>query len=157
MENAMQTLGLTGAGRGLVAGALCLVVAHLAPAHELGPPVSKALAWDCWVDTSAQSTKVRCIVDLSGTAAQEVEPVLEHMVLHQIHDMIHGPEDVDDLNRLLDRNWHVLREGDVWTIRIFSPPNEDSWRTGRPQRLVRSLLCPPRTPCRVHFKDHPPR
>ena len=56
----------------------------------------------------------------------------------------------------LDRNWHVLREGDVWTIRIFSQPYEDSWRRGRPQQLVRNLLCPPRTPCQVHFKDHPP-
>jgi hypothetical protein len=143
-------------GHVLVAAALCLAGVLAAPAHELGAPVSRAIAWDCWVDGSGESTKVRCIVDLGGTPAEEFEPALEHMVLHQIHEMIHGPEDVQDLNRLLDRNWHVLREGDVWTIRIFSQPYEDSWRRGRPQQLVRNLLCPPRTPCRVHFKDHPP-
>jgi len=142
-----------------LSGVACalLALALPAPAHELGEPVSQALAWDCWVDASAGITKVRCIADLGDTGESEIEPALEHLVLHQIHDMIHGHEDAQDLNRLLARNWHVLREGDVWTIRIFRLPAQDSWQAERPQTLVRSLLCPPRTPCHVHFKDHPTR
>lgn len=161
LEDAMRTHRTTRPMGALTALVLCaagmLAAPRAAPGHELGPPVSQALAWDCWVDASGDHTKLRCIVDLDGTQPQEVEPALEHRLLHQIHDMIHGSDDEDALNRLLDRNWDVLREGDVWTIRIFTTPYEDSWSAGRPQELVRSLLCPPHTPCRIHFKGRPPR
>lgn len=120
-----------------------------------GPAQSRdivELSWDCWVDDSARFVEIRCIHDRDDVVTDEsTSQERREMLLDHIHRMIHGGNE-GELDSLVARNWHVLNDDDLWSIVIFSPPYPSSWEERKPEKLVRSLLCPGAVECRVFMR-----
>lgn len=117
---------------------------------------SPAAGWDCWVD-SGEGGGIRCIADRDvrprspGDSSADDDEGAE-VLLERVHDSLHRGDPARAGELVRDRA-HLLRPGDVWTVRLSAPPTETSWLEGRPARLVRALMCRGTPACPVRF--HP--
>ena len=117
------------------------------------------LAWDCWVDPTGPSAKIRCIKDRDpgvrrptiDEAALDEDDAAAEALLDLVHDLLHSGS-ASELNQTVRDTAPWLRDGDLWSIRIHNPPCEDSWQRQLPQTLVRSLLCSGKPTCQVRFR-----
>ena len=138
-------------GIGLVVAALALGDA-MAAASDLRP-LQGVRAWDCWFD-AGEAGGLRCIADRDIPVPPAGDPTDEdeaaEALLELVHDHLHrgNPARANELVREVP---HLLRRGDLWTVRLSVPPLETSWQERRPERLVRSLLCRGGPACAVRF------
>lgn len=129
-------------------------LAAFAAAWMAVTPASAAVGWDCWVD-GGEGGGIRCIADrdvMRQPPGDAPDDEGAELVLERVHDSLHRG-DAARAGELVRDRAHLLRRGDVWTVRLSAPPFETSWGEGRPARLVRALLCPRSPACQVRF--HP--
>lgn len=118
------------------------------------PP--RAVGLDCWVGQDGAplfTNFIRCMVDRDlpypALADQHLDAFLSNL-----HTELHSKSGAD-AERMYKSNIQLVRESiSVWNIRIFTYPYEWSWEEGRPQQLVRSVLCPRDIPCTVTVYPH---
>jgi hypothetical protein len=129
-----------------------------AAASAQAQPPEPGYAWDCWV-TQEPSTQISCIRDRGEPQLHPSDRLededLEEILLDHIHYRLHNDEDMAALSELVNSNFKVFQRGSIWSITLHTPPYESSWQEGRPQMLVRSLLCPGHLPCTVTIKGAP--
>jgi hypothetical protein len=115
-----------------------------------------AVGLDCWVGQDGPPLFVnfiRCMVDRDLPYPTLADQQLDAF-LSKLHTELHSKSGAD-AERLYKSNIELVRESiSVWNIRIFTYPYEWSWEEGRPQQLVRSVLCPRDIPCRVTVYPH---
>jgi hypothetical protein len=115
----------------------------------------QSLDWDCWIqEENSNPVSISCIRDRGDLAHthENVEDDLEDLLLDHIHHQIHNG-DTGELGNLISKNIKVFRNGAIWSIDIHLAPFASSWEEGRPQMLVRTLLCPGHLPCKVNIKQ----
>lgn len=128
----------------------------LAASHARAEPAAeKSLGWDCWIqEDNSNPVSISCIRDRGSLAPQpsgEPEDDLEELLLEHIHYRIHSG-DTSELGLFISKYVEVFRRDSIWSIDIHSAPYDSSWDEGRPQMLVRTLLCPGHLPCTVNIK-----
>ncbi|MEO8332713.1 MAG: hypothetical protein ABI479_09790 [Gallionella sp.] len=120
------------------------------------PSAEKSLDWDCWIQADNNSpVSINCIRDrgsLLPQPSEEPEDDLEELLLDNIHYRLHSGSTAE-LGEFISNTVKVFRKGSIWHIDIHSVPNKSSWEEGRPQMLVRMLLCPGHLPCTVKFNQ----
>jgi hypothetical protein len=170
MENPVRGRGVAGKGAGRrLAGSFVATVAILAASAALAAPfpvpsagarvgfsqwrTAPVPAWDCWVEPG-EGGGIRCIADRDWPLPLPEEYTDDdesaEVLLELVHDYLHRGKP-RRAGELVQERIHLLRRGDLWSIRLSAPPFETSWEEARPQQLVRALLCPPRTECAVRF------
>jgi hypothetical protein len=111
---------------------------------------------DCWVGQDGpplHTNFIRCMVDRDLPYPMLVDERLDSF-LTDLHKELHGKSGAD-AERMYKANIQLVREtSSIWNIRIFSFPYEWSWQEGRPQQLVRSVLCPRDVSCVVNVYPH---
>lgn len=93
----------------------------------------------------------RCIADrpLAPKTFAELDERFDSL-LDALHSQLHAGA-IADAERTLHANAGKLRQGNVWSIKLYSYPFESSWTEGRPQMIVRSALCRNYPGCQVNF------
>ncbi|MBI5900039.1 MAG: hypothetical protein HZB40_12510 [Rhodocyclales bacterium] len=121
---------------------LLLLVAGLALAQTTSS--GNVVGLDCWVgqDGPPRHTNfIRCMVDRDLPYPVLADQRLDDF-LTELHKELHAKSGAD-AERMYKANIELVRESiSIWNIRIFTYPYEWSWQEGRPQQLVRSVLCP---------------
>ncbi len=106
---------------------------------------------DCWIGQDGTPLRIhyiRCIAD-RDLAHPELDDEALELLLDQLHRELHQMSG-ESAERLYRSKIDLLRESrSIWSIRIYSFPYEWSWADGRPQRLVRAVLCPNGVDCRI--------
>lgn len=117
---------------------------------------SNVVGLDCWVGQDGpplHTNFIRCMVDRDLPYPTLVDERLDGF-LTDLHKELHGKSGAD-AERMYKANIQLVREtSSIWNIRIFSFPYEWSWQEGRPQQLVRSVLCPRDVSCVVNVYPH---
>lgn len=107
---------------------------------------------DCWIGLDggrAPVNYIRCIID-RDLPHPELANLRLDAFLDSLHAELHQKSGAD-AERLYKANLSLVKEAPaVWSIRIISYPYEWSWDEGRPQQLVRAVLCPADTACTVN-------
>jgi hypothetical protein len=115
-------------------------------------PTPAAVGLDCWVGRDGPpffTNFIRCMVDRDLPYPTLADQQLDAF-LGGLHTELHSKSGAD-AERMYKANIELVRESiSVWNIRIFSYPYEWSWEEGRPQQLVRSVLCPRDVSCTVN-------
>lgn len=126
------------------------------PGSRLGMGPAKGvsvLAWDCWIE-SGEGGGIRCIADRDTPLPLPEEFTDDdesaEVLLELVHDYLHRGM-TRRAGELVHDHFHLLRREDLWSIRLSGPPFETSWDEGRPQKLVRALLCSRQAGCSVRF------
>ncbi|MDP2133018.1 MAG: hypothetical protein Q8J99_05350 [Sulfuritalea sp.] len=113
------------------------------------PPAG--VGFDCWVGHDGKpffTNYIRCIADRDLPHPELVNQQSETF-LHLLHQELHAKSGAD-AEAMMKANIELVRETrSIWNIRIHSYPYEWSWREGRPEQLVRAVLCPADLPCTV--------
>jgi len=139
-------------------GWLALVLLLAASHVCAGQATEKSLDWDCWIqEDNSNPVSISCIRDRGSLAPQpsdELEDNVEELLLEHIHYRIHSG-DTSELGKFISDYVEVFQRGSIWSIDIHSAPYDSSWEEGRPQILVRTLLCPGHLPCTVTIKRPP--
>jgi hypothetical protein len=116
------------------------------------PADSAQMGLDCWIgqeERQLQAHYIRCIADRDLPHPVLDDETLE-LLLDELHREFHQGSGAA-AERLYRSKLELVRESrSLWNIRIFSYPYEWSWADGRPQRLVRAMLCPSGTACQVN-------
>jgi hypothetical protein len=114
-----------------------------------GPPAE--VGFDCWIGTEGPPfhlTYIRCISDRELPHPELADARLNDF-LDRLHREFHDKSG-KAAEQMYKANIELVRESrSVWNIRIYSYPYELSWAEGRPQQLVRAVLCPKDIPCTV--------
>lgn len=117
---------------------------------------SNVVGLDCWVGQDGpplHTNFIRCMVDRDLPYPTLVDERLDAF-LTDLHKELHGKSGAD-AERMYKANIQLVREtSSIWNIRIFTFPYEWSWQEGRPQQLVRSVLCPRDVSCVVNVYPH---
>lgn len=107
---------------------------------------------DCWVGNSGPPTYIhfiRCIRDRDLPYPPNADERIDNF-LTDLHKELHLRSGLD-AERKLKANIDLVRESaSVWNIRINTYPYEWSWDEGRPQKLVRYVLCPADVDCKIN-------
>ncbi|MBI5108199.1 MAG: hypothetical protein HZA62_05580 [Rhodocyclales bacterium] len=123
---------------------------------QTAPAPARPVGLDCWVGQDGPplfTNFIRCMVDRDLPYPVLADERLDAF-LTQLHQELHGKSGAD-AERMYKANIELVRESiSIWNIRIFTFPYEWSWQEGRPQQLVRSVLCPRDVPCRVNVYPH---
>ncbi|MBI5791750.1 MAG: hypothetical protein HZA63_09780 [Rhodocyclales bacterium] len=139
---------------------LSIAVGLLLPAapafcQEALPAVSR-IGFDCWVGRDGKpffTNYIRCIADRDLPQPAQPDPESE-LILDLLHRELHTRSGAD-AEKSMKAHIELVRETRaVWSIRIHSYPYEWSWQEGRPEQLVRSVLCPNDVPCTVMIRQH---
>lgn len=136
----------------LVRLSLLLLTLQVSASHAQTPSGNAGL--DCWIGNDGApyfTHYIRCIADRDLP-----HPTLENpqgeALLETLHNQLHGISGAA-AEKTLKTNVELVRETHaVWSIRIHSYPADWSWVEGMPERLVRSVLCPPNTACTVMIR-----
>lgn len=133
---------------------LLMLVAGPVLAQSTSP--SNTIGLDCWVGQDGPPLNInfiRCMVDRDLPYPVLVDQRID-VFLTDLHKELHGKSGAD-AERMYKANIELVRESSsIWNIRIFSFPYEWSWQEGRPQQLVRSVLCPRDVSCVVNVYSH---
>lgn len=133
---------------------LLLLLAGPALAQTAAP--SNVVGLDCWVGQDGpplHTNFIRCMVDRDLPYPTLANERLDAF-LTELHKELHGKSGAD-AERMYKANIELVRETiSIWNIRIFTFPYEWSWQEGRPQQLVRSVLCPRDVSCVVNVYPH---
>lgn len=136
--------------RPLLAFAMLLFGAGVASAQTTAS-TSPLIGLDCWVGQDGppyHTNFIRCMVDRDLPHPELVDQRLDTF-LEDLHKELHEKSGAD-AERMYKANVQLVRESQsIWNIRIISYPYEWSWTEGRPQQLVRSVLCPRDYTCLV--------
>lgn len=134
---------------------LCLALLLAASHAHADQPTEESLDWDCWIQESSNNpASISCIRDRGNLVPQpsdNMEDELEQLLLDNIHYRIHSG-DTSELGLYISEYIEVFRRGSIWSIDTHEAPYDSSWEEGRPQILVRTLLCPGHMPCKVTIK-----
>lgn len=109
--------------------------------------------FDCWIGSDGKPYHryyIRCMVDrdLAPVATAALDLRFEAL-MELLHQEFHYGTD-GKAEELFNANTELLKENaGVWTISIFSPPSEQSWDEGLPERLARAVLCPREGQCSI--------
>lgn len=132
-------------------GALCLMVVLISPSHAIAEE-AVGFYWDCWIEEGESApTSINCIRDPDSPnykPAEDSKGGQEEALIAHIHDQLHAGN-TTDLGKFIRNNVQVFRRDSVWGISIYSEPYDSSWDEGRPETLVRAILCPGNVPCTV--------
>lgn len=128
-----------------------------APAFgEEALPATSSVGFDCWVGRDGKpfyTNYIRCIADRDLPQTAQPDPESE-LILDLLHRELHTRSGAD-AEKTMKAHIELVRETRaVWSIRIHSYPYEWSWQEGRPEQLVRSVLCPNDVPCTVMIRQH---
>ena len=128
-----------------------------APAFgEEALPATSSVGFDCWVGRDGKpfyTNYIRCIADRDLPQMAQPDPESE-LILDLLHRELHTRSGAD-AEKTMKAHIELVRETRaVWSIRIHSYPYEWSWQEGRPEQLVRSVLCPNDVPCTVMIRQH---
>ncbi|HEY6895739.1 MAG TPA: hypothetical protein VI279_00635 [Rhodocyclaceae bacterium] len=102
-----------------------------------------SIGFECWIGEDGKPYHIhyiRCIADRDIPPEASVDARFDEL-LELIHQELHvgSPSQAEEIFKA---NIHLIKEsGGVWDIRIYSYPPEWSWAEGRPEQLVRSVLC----------------
>lgn len=120
---------------------------------QTAPVATTDLGLHCWVGADGApyfSRKIRCIADRELVAETLPDPQSPN-VIDTLHRELHFGSAVS-AERLYKANLERIRvSGEVWEIRIYNEPYDESWEEKRPMRLVNAVLCPRDTVCNVMF------
>lgn len=120
------------------------------------PRAPSSVGFDCWVGRDGKpffTNYIRCIADRDLPQAVQPDPESE-LILDLLHRELHTRSGAD-AEKTMKAHIELVRETRaVWSIRIHSYPYEWSWQEGRPEQLVRSVLCPNDVPCTVMIRQH---
>lgn len=137
------------------AALLLLLIVGNALAQTAEAPLA-TVGLDCWVGQDGPPFYVnfiRCMVDRDLPYPALADENLDAF-LTNLHTELHSKSGAD-AERLYKSNIQLVRESiSVWNIRIFTYPYEWSWQEGRPQQLVRSVMCPKNVNCVVNVYPH---
>lgn len=119
-------------------------------------PATSSVGFDCWVGRDGKpfyTNYIRCIADRDLPQTAQPDPESE-LILDLLHRELHTRSGAD-AEKTMKAHIELVRETRaVWSIRIHSYPYEWSWQEGRPEQLVRSVLCPNDVPCTVMIRQH---
>lgn len=136
--------------------ALLLMLIAGSPSAQTADPHLPTVGLDCWVGQDGPPLHVnfiRCMVDRDLPYPPLADQKLDAF-LSNLHTELHSKSGAD-AERLYKGNIELVRESvSVWNIRIFTYPYEWSWEEGRPQQLVRAVLCPRDVNCTVKVYPH---
>lgn len=112
-----------------------------------------SIYWDCWIeDNNVDPTSINCIRDFDSPVYKPAQggskAELEEVLLKHIHEQIHAGN-TTEIGKFIRSNVEVFGRNSIWGISIYSEPYETSWDEGRPETLVRALLCPRNVACTV--------
>jgi len=109
------------------------------------------VGFDCWVGHDGKpffTNYIRCIADRDLPHPELVNQQSETF-LNLLHQELHAKSGAA-AEAMMKANLELVRESrSIWNIRIHSYPYEWSWQEGRPEQLVRAVLCPRDVPCTV--------
>lgn len=124
-----------------------LLTALLAASVALAQVPAEAVAnagFDCWIGNDGQpffTYFIRCIADRDIAPPAATDTRFD-VVLDRLHHELHDGSSAT-AEQTLKSNIALIKEsGGVWNIRIYSYPPDWSWQEGRPEQLVRAVLCP---------------
>lgn len=113
-----------------------------------------AVGFDCWIGNNGKPYYIhyiRCIPDRDLNFKPEIDERAERL-LEELHQELHRGAGAG-AEAKLTANLQLVREAaGVWNIRINAYPYEWSWAEGRPQALVRAVLCPADQQCAVMLR-----
>lgn len=116
----------------------------------------RGVGFDCWVGYDGKpyfTSYIRCIADRDLPQAAPLDPESD-LLLDLLHRELHTRSGAE-AERTMKAHMELVREARaVWSIRIHSYPYEWSWNEGRPEQLVRAVLCPKNVPCAVMIRQH---
>ena len=113
----------------------------------------REVSWLCWV-VSIETFYIRCALDVDSYAPwkqQKNDAADSRKVWNELLASFDAGASREELEALFQSNRNHLDIVNFWVIPIYNEPYETSWQEGRPQKLVRTHLCPTGTACRIRF------